>query len=358
MINMNDHIVTLRSAGITNPKRLIKLIKETISKHQLDLTGLTVLTEAASGPYMVTPVIAALAGAKRVIALTRDSQYGSFELVTQQTRALEELCGLTKKIDIYTQRKQEAFAEADIITNLGFVRPIDKNVIDVMQSTAVIPLMCEAWEFRPGDLDLEACSAKGVLVLATDEDASEVDVFSYSGWLCQKMIFDAQIEVYKSKYLVVGTDKFSKVIHHHLRKLDLCVTKVEYLNEITPRQLQDIDVLIVADYTREDVIIGCGGDISCEEIAANAPELTIINFAGKCDVDELTRLGLYIYPERNITAHQMGITLAGIGPRPVVELHTAGLKIGQVASRARKILGLDVADAIEHALTNSPAQVI
>jgi hypothetical protein len=29
----------------------------------------------------------------------------------------------------------------------------------------------------------------------------------------------------------------------------------------------------------------------------------------------------------------MGLTLAGIGPRPVVELHAAGLKVGEITLR-------------------------
>ena len=47
----------LRRAGIPNLLRLVKLIRDAISSLQLDLSGLTVLTEAASGPYMVTPEV-------------------------------------------------------------------------------------------------------------------------------------------------------------------------------------------------------------------------------------------------------------------------------------------------------------
>ena len=41
----------------------------------LDLSGLTVLTEAASGSFISTPLMAAAAGAK-VIAVTKSSQFG------------------------------------------------------------------------------------------------------------------------------------------------------------------------------------------------------------------------------------------------------------------------------------------
>jgi hypothetical protein len=43
---------------------------------ELDLSGLTILTEAATGAYCVTPVVAALANADQAYALTRPSGYG------------------------------------------------------------------------------------------------------------------------------------------------------------------------------------------------------------------------------------------------------------------------------------------
>ena len=114
-----------------------KLIRDAITFLQLDLSGLTVLTEAASGLYVVTPVIASLAGSKQVMALTRDSHYASADSVIAQTRALEILCDADSKIEIYTKRSLDLFAEANIVTNLGFVRPIDAEIVSVMGETAV-----------------------------------------------------------------------------------------------------------------------------------------------------------------------------------------------------------------------------
>ena len=47
----------------------------------LDLTGITVLTEAASGPFVATSLLAALAGSPRVVAWVRDTTYGSVDEV-------------------------------------------------------------------------------------------------------------------------------------------------------------------------------------------------------------------------------------------------------------------------------------
>lgn len=58
------------------PARLLKIMRTTLARTELDLSGLTTLTEAATGAYCVTPVIAALANAYQAYALTRPSGYG------------------------------------------------------------------------------------------------------------------------------------------------------------------------------------------------------------------------------------------------------------------------------------------
>jgi len=323
-------VKVLQRAGITNPLRLLPLIKRQISFLQLDLSELTILTEAASGPYVVTPVIASLAGAKRIIALTRNSNYATVDDVIAQTRALESLCDVKTVSEIHTERSLNLFSDADIVTNLGFVRPLDENAIFSMKQTAVIPLMCEAWEFRPGDVDLDACNSRNIPVVGTNEDFPGLEVFSYSGFLCAKMLFEAQIEIHKSNILVVSSDKFGVVIARHLSQLGASITHVKDLRTMSPASLQDLDAVVLADYTRSDTIIGSNGDISTESFVSNAIGATIIQFAGVVAVDELSAQGIKIYPRIKLTPHRMAQTLAYLGPRPVLELHAAGLKVGEI----------------------------
>lgn len=129
-----------------NVDRLRRLALRALDTFSLDLTGMRILTEAGSGPYVMTPLLAAMAGG-RVRALTRDSRYGSAKDVRAHTLDLASHWGLA--VDVVTDRTAEYFADADIVTNLGFVRPIDRSVIDVLPPTAVIALMFEPWELRP-----------------------------------------------------------------------------------------------------------------------------------------------------------------------------------------------------------------
>ncbi|WP_156952309.1 hypothetical protein [Bradyrhizobium sp. WSM1743] len=52
-------------------------MKLAIARMELDLSGLTVLTEAASGAYAVTAVLAGMAGAKHVYAFTKTGRHGT-----------------------------------------------------------------------------------------------------------------------------------------------------------------------------------------------------------------------------------------------------------------------------------------
>lgn len=321
----------LRAAGIRNPSRLVNLIEHTITTLHLDLRGFTIVTEAASGPYVVTPIIAALANADRVLALTRDSRFASADQVIEQTNALANLCGVSNSIQIATERRMDFFAEADIVTNLGFVRPIDARTIAVMKSGVVVSLMHDSWEFRPGDVDIDACRAHGIRVSGTNEDFPGLDIFSYCGCLCQKLLFDAQIELHKSKVVIVSSDKFGLVIVDYLAKCGCDAYLVPKASDLV--NLHDLDALVIADYTRDDLILGKGGELEPEILMRCAPGLTIIQFAGLLAVDELQAAGLTVYPGIHLEPHRMAVTLAGLGPRPVVELHAAGLKVGELVAK-------------------------
>src|SRR5581483_4984881 len=159
--------------------------------------GLCVLTEAATGNYVVTPLIAALAGA-RVIAVARDSRFGSAREARRQTNALARAAGVADRVRYVATKTRAALAAADIVTNSGHVRPLDRAAISQLKPTAVILLMYEPWEFRSTDLDLCACVARGIPVVGTNESNPSVNIDAYLGMMVIKQLFNAEIEVYQS----------------------------------------------------------------------------------------------------------------------------------------------------------------
>ena len=141
-----------------DPRRLIRLMSEAIDRCRLDLSGLTVLTEAANGAYVVTPVIAAMAGAD-VYALAAGTAYASSAEIEKLTVEVAQLAAVTDRIQIVYHKDNSVVGSADIVTNSGQVRPIDAEMVADMKRSAVVPLMYESWEYRHTDVDLQACRA-------------------------------------------------------------------------------------------------------------------------------------------------------------------------------------------------------
>jgi len=199
-----------------HPRRLATLAQDAVERCRLDLSGEVVLTEAATGAYVVTPVLAALAGAERVFAVTRSTRYGTVEQVTEQTMELAHLLGVAGRLEMIAEVSRDIVSQADVITNSGHVRPIDAAFVSWMKPTAVLPLIYEAWELRPEDVDVEACERRGILVAGTNERHPAVDVFSYLGIMAVELLLDAGVAVYGSRVLSLCDNAFSPFIERGL----------------------------------------------------------------------------------------------------------------------------------------------
>ena len=81
-------------------ERVAQSIASRIAALQLDLRGLHVLTEAATGAYAVTPVVAAAAAGASVTALTKSTRYGSVDDVCRQVLSLAAELNLADQIQI------------------------------------------------------------------------------------------------------------------------------------------------------------------------------------------------------------------------------------------------------------------
>src|SRR4051794_24916572 len=207
-------------------QRLGRLCDEMCERFALDLAGLAIYTEAASGAYALNPILAARAGARRVYAVTRDSRYATAESVLRATREAAALWGVESVVDVAGGRPDAWVADADVVTNSGFVRPIDRAMVERMKPTAVIPLMWETWEFRDDDLDLDACRRRGLLVLGTAESRPPCDMVGYSAFLALKALFDLGLEGHGTRTLLLGGQQTLAVaIERGLSGLGVPVTR-------------------------------------------------------------------------------------------------------------------------------------
>jgi hypothetical protein len=306
------------------------LIDAAVERCRLDLKGKTVLTEAACGAYVVTPVLAACAGADRVYAMTRSTSHGTVGEAAAQTLELARLAGVRDRIEIVTDRSASIVAQADIITNSGHVRPIDREMIGWMKPSAVVSMMHEAWEFRPGDLDLRACRDRGILAAATDKRHPDVDVFSFLGLMAVKLLMDARVAVYRSSILLLCDNPFSGFIVRGLRRAGATVVVAERV-PAAPRQ-QRFDAILVAMKPGHVPVVTA---TDARLIACHWPGAVVAQFWGDLDRSALHDLNVAVWPakaEAPGTGH-MGILPSAIGPEPVIRLQSGGLKVGELLSR-------------------------
>jgi hypothetical protein len=321
--------------------RCRRLIDVAVDKFKLDLSGLVVLTEAATGYYILTPLIAALSGAQRVYALTQDSRYGKAVDVCDQTMALACRWGVSDRIEVLFSREDKRVEQADIVTNTGFVRPLDKPFLQRLKSTAVIPLMWETWEYRPEDLDLAECRRIGIPVLGTNEHHPDLQIFKYIGHIALKLLFALEIEGFRSEVVVIGSGEFAEQVITALRSVGANATLVmvsaegKFDTDLMRQSVRQADALVVVEHHSRRMLIGCYSEISADELYSLNPSLVVAHICGNVDRKSLNEVGLRCYPDQFAPPGYMSVATDYLGPHPLIDLHTAGLKVGERLARAR-----------------------
>ena len=341
-----------------------KSLLESIIKHfELNLSGLTVYTEAASGSYLLSPVLAALAGAKKVYAQTRDSRYGAAKQIAEDTKRIAQQFDLADKIEILEKRCHDSLAQSDIVTNSGFVRPIDRDLIAVLKPTAVIPLMWETWEFRTSDFDLGFCKERGILVLGTNEQRSPCDMSQFIGLCCLKLLFELGFD--GGKVLLMGNAPIpAGPMVDYMRRIGIEVTwvsaesacdiKYEDLPVYFQNHGSEYDIVVLAEHRMHEMLIGKNGIIEFETVRSINPNLKIGVICGNIDAVGLKESGLRYFPEHIAPVGFMSYQPYMLGSRPVLTLYAAGLKVGEVCARFR-MKGMSTKETTLRALDLSPA---
>jgi len=345
--------------------RVDRIFRRCIEDLGLDLRGLTVYTEAATGAYRYTPILAAVAGAERVFAFTRDSRYGAKEEVERLTRDAARMWQVDDRVLVRFEKTEEDVGAADIITNSGFVRPIDAQMISWMKPTAVVPLMWETWELRESQLDLTACRERGVLVLGTHEGNPPLSMYEYGGFFGMKLLFELGLEGHKTRVIVLGgAPGLGRAMFTHFTAVGMDVAwfadddrdarRYDELGSFFDTYGARYDAILVAEHVDTRRLLGDGGLLSFETIRGVNPALRIGIISGDVDRDGLPASGLAYHPKTLQPFGLMSYQAGDLGPLPVIELYAAGLKVGEAMARAR-LRGLSADESRDYALAHAPA---
>ncbi len=326
---------------------IINTVYSSIEKFDLDLKGLNVLTEAATGNYSVTSIIAAIAGAN-VFAYSEESRYGTFEEVKKQTYFLAERCNVQERVEVLDSLEKVDLSSVNILTNTGFLRPVTAALISQLSSGCVIPYMFEPWEFRKDDIDLESCRKKGIKVYGTNEDDERLKTFQYIGYTVLYFLLKKKLTPFSAKILVIGNDKFIKPIVEVLSNNQYSFDIVKEYSKKT--ETGKYNAIIIAERQRENCIIGPGEDcfIDSKQISE---EIFVFHVTGRVD---FTGLKADCIPKYPVPFGYMSFNTDFIDSRAVIDLNTAGLKVGEGMLQALK-KGLTKRDSKEFIEQNYPA---
>jgi hypothetical protein len=332
-------------------RRIVRLCGQAVETMRLNLAGISVLTEAATGPFAVTALIAALAGAERVVAVTRDSRYGSGAEAIAQVRALLTTAGIDGRVEFHTGDASDAATDCALVTNLGFVRPIGRALLGRVNPHAAVALMWEPWEFRGQDIDLETIEELGIALIGTNERHPHVRTFEFLGPTVGRLAFEAGIEIVGSNLVVIGSEPFGPAIADWLRAAGAHVHAARVDNwpeALTPSSA--CDALILAEHRDHRPIDGApgSGDALARIAESGAP---VLRLCGALDRAAAERAEVAIHPASEVAPGIMTVTTGYAGPRPVIDLHCAGLRAGADVVVARR-RGLSVNDAIAEAVAN------
>ena len=345
------------------------IINRVVETFELDLSGLVILTEAASGAYSLNPLIAAQAGAF-VYCIAKDSKFGKSREIEQKLLKDAKQHGLESRIEVVFELNEVPLSELDIVTNSGFVRPIDRELISKLKETCVIPLMWETWEFRHSDFDIFACKENNILCLGTNESSPPLLMDPYAGILAVKLLFELQLEVYKTRIVLVGENKFASRIASYLelmgsevhlfskntKILNDCCSNIydrEDFNTWFTKHGLNTDVILLADLESKECFSDSTSLLAPSNLVSINPQIKVGILAGVVDCDLMNRFGVQCFPQQTMPAHFMSYQLYDVGPLPIMELFAAGLKVGEVMARFR-LGNFSVLESAKRALEQSP----
>ena len=321
-----------------------KLISQ-VKALNLDLKGKTVITEAASGAYVVTPLLAAIAGAK-VYAFSKTTSYGTVEEIFEITQHYINKYNGVLDITFITELTPEIISQADIITNSGHLRPLDESKLQYAKDGLVIPLMYEAWEWRDTDMDINYIRKRGFKIGATNERHSKIDVFNYLGDMVIKQIFDAGLCLTNNNFLLVCNNDFGPFIANTISKVcanlgvvDLDSNKNNYdLKSIDwiggfpqlniPEKYKTTEAIIFTAYPFDKNWIGENTEISLKSLILQIDNPYLLRFCGDIERVAFDNNNVKYYPKKVVSGH-MGILPSAIGFDPIVRLQSGGLKVAE-----------------------------
>lgn len=307
---------------------VINAVRQGIVDFGLDLAGRVIVTGAAGELQATTAIAAALAGASRVIAVA-PQQKGHRGIATARWDALELAghAGVSERLDVVSRMDARAWQAVDILVSCPQIGPVSRSVVELLPPHAVVALMAEPWELRPGMVDLDSCGEMHVKVVAPNLEHPSIALLPELGRLCCHLIDEAGVEAGGATIAVLCDTPCGPYIENALVARGAKVRMFPH-----PLLLLDDawDAIVIALRPSEKSPMDINGLAKVFENARGAP---LMQFSGEIDRLAARYFGLRVWPARKPARGQMGLPLEALGWSPMIRRVLGGLKAAESARR-------------------------
>ncbi|MBI5816640.1 MAG: hypothetical protein HZB29_13640 [Nitrospinae bacterium] len=172
---------------------------------------------------------------------------------------------------------------------------------------------------------------------------------------------EAEIEVFRSNIILAGSGVFGDEIHRALKNNGAIVKRINPLHGwkkemgVARDFAAKADCVVVCEHHARSLVLGGKTGLSLKSLAKN--EVPVVHISGAMDYESMDRLNIRKIPEKRVAPGVMTVTTAYLGPKPVIDLHTAGLKVGEELVKGMRLTG-DPEKAVGIALAHSPAMAL
>jgi hypothetical protein len=325
-----------RSTGEVKPDQVIDLdygqtvdlVRQQIAVHRLDLSEMTILVGAATGYRAAAATAAVLAGAKQVIAVCRGPRgHPAATDSAAATQALARAAGVFRGIEIVSHVDSKRWMDFDIIAHCPQIGPITRSVIELLSPDAVISLMAEPWELRPGVVDLQACAQSGIKVAAPDLSHPAVQLLPDLARLSCALLDRAGIEAMGANIAIISDTSCAPFIESALRERGAQAHSFAHPSLLFAAAWDAILVAMRPSDKPPMNINNLGRIFEC------GPDAVLVQFSGEIDRSAVSYFGMKIWPEKKPNRGELGLPLDVLGPGPTVRKVTAGFKSAEIARR-------------------------
>lgn len=299
--------------------RLLEIVDRRRADIGLDLSGLSVLTDARTEEDFVTILAAARAGAARIIAAgPLRATVRSAQVEAMIRRASAEM-GLESRID-FTETVEPAMArQVDIIAVERQSSLIKPALLSMLPPSSVLAMLFDSRGAVSGGLDLSQRGAFDMQVAAVNIADPESGIAEFLAPLCLLQMRQAGLQPEQCRCLLLCDNEMQDVLETGLRAAGAQIVTAGSLDAVSQGPFEA--VILAMTPSREYRL-----DLNA---VSRLPELmpggVVVQFWGDIDRSAARYFSVEIWPPVHPGRGQMGIRLSALGSEPVVAMRSGAL---------------------------------